>query len=204
MTEYFLIVIGVSLALAVPAAAWLTWRAQVHPRRPLWLEPDAPAPAPATIQPARPRRRIVYPFEAALRAIPDAEVRAPLAGHGHGVIVATNDRAFIATVRAVMRAVPDVDVYLIGGIAPPDPQFDPQGIGRYLWGECWRDGVLLGPEQRVRYHVSTLRHSQAHYWLIRPASGGELAAQTADWLAATTPTALTRPSARYVRPGGQL
>lgn len=170
--EYFLIVLGVSFALAAPAAAWLTWRAQARPRRPLWPEPDAPAPAPAA-----PRRaHTVYPFEAALRAIAGAEVRAPLAGHGHGVIVASTDAAFIATVRAALRAVHGVDVYLIAGIAAPDPQDDPQGRGRYLWGECWRDGVPLGSEPRRRYPLSTLAHSQDYYWLVRPIAAAALPA----------------------------
>ena len=171
---YGVIVLAVSFAAATLGAIIITFLVQM--RDALAGRARAPEP-PAPVQPARPRR-IVYPFEAALRSIPGAEVRAPLAGHGHGhgVIVASTDAAFIATVRAALRAVHGVDVYLIAGIAAPDPQDDPQGRGRYLWGECWRDGVPLGSEPRRRYPLSTLAHSQDYYWLVRPIAAAALPA----------------------------
>ena len=110
---------------------------------------------------------------AALAAVPGAEVLppgVPLPRHETGVIVASLDETFVDAVRQAIRGVCDgYDIHFFGGRAEPDLRYHPNASGLYVWGECWCNGHLLGPEPRRARNFQWLLNDHERYWIVRPA-----------------------------------
>ncbi len=114
----------------------------------------------------------------AFAAIPGAEVLPPailLPRYETGVIVASLDEAFFDAVRQAIRTVRDgYDIHFFGGRAEPDLRYHPNASGLYVWGECWCNGYLLGPEPRRARNMRWLLNDHERYWIVRPARAAAL------------------------------
>lgn len=106
--------------------------APVAPRPAIEWHGDGGAYMPARRRGERPAALIAAApsgtLEAALRAIPGAEVRPPLRADGRNwVMVASFDAAFIAAARAAVQNVCG-ETCLIAGEAPPPREYDPKTL----------------------------------------------------------------------------